>query len=874
MSHKKTVLIVEDEALNREILSVILSDTYETIEAENGMDALEILRAHKDDISLILLDLFMPVMDGYSFLDVLVHDKELSLIPVVVTTQESTNGTEVDALKHGATDFVPKPYNRDVILNRVARLIKFRETAAFVNQMNTDRLTGLMSKDYFCVKADEMITQNPDKEYVVVCTDFEDFNLYNDLFGYEEGNRLLVKLAERIRENTEGRGICGRLQADKFVCLVESDYERSSREKYVELLSKDQIFTFKNVRMKWGIYEVDSDTDISVEKMCDRAQLAVQSIKGIYGKYYHVYDDALREALVKEKRITDAMMGALSDEQFVVYLQPKYNLTDNSMNGAEALVRWKHPEWGMIPPGEFIPVFEKNGFIFNLDCYVWEKTCQIISGWIRNGKPVVPVSVNVSRADLYRKNLVTVLSGLVEKYDIPYYLLHLEITESAYASNPYQIMTSVEELRALGFIIEMDDFGSGYSSLNMLGEMKLDIMKLDIAFVRNETAKSLNSSILSNIVTMAHKLHLSVTAEGVETINQLQRLKSIGCDTAQGYFFSKPVPVEEFEVLALNDARLRDNRPSFPEPHNRFEGLSVLVVDEDADYYSKMTDAFSGSNRVIHAEDTESAIDIINSQLSDGCVDIAAVVVSNTLRDNGAEKVVRYIRQTQAIMDLPIILAFSNSGQVTEAAFLDQVNDILCKSHPTHDVMKHIKLMVNLCSYREHISLLKKVAYHDYMTGILNRRGLDDEIIKLKPTDMPIAVCLFDMDNLKEINDFLGHARGDWAIKGFADIMKNVLGEDNIFCRFGGDEIIAVIRNCGDREAISEKLGKVLHDYTEMFEKNNLAIDDLLISCSGGAAIWETRGDSYGEVFDRADKALYKAKLTGKNKFYIWDDDM
>lgn len=873
MSHKKTILIVEDDALNREILSAILADTYDTVEAENGKEALEILTAHKDEISLILLDLFMPIMDGYSFLDVVSQDKELSLVPVIVTTHDSNNITETDALRHGATDFVTKPYNRDIILNRVARLIKFREKAAFINRMNTDILTGFMSKDYFYVKADEMITQNPDKEYNIVCTDIEDFNLYNDIFGYEEGDRLLVKLSKQIRENLENRGICGRFQADKFVCLVESDYERSSREKFIELLSKDQFFTFKNVRIKWGIYEVD-DSDISVEKMCDRAQLAVQSIKGIYGKYYHVYDDALREALVKEKRITDAMRGALLDEQFVVYLQPKYNLTDNSMNGAEALVRWKHPEWGMIPPGEFIPVFEKNGFIFNLDCYVWEKTCQIISGWIRDGKPVVPVSVNVSRADLYRKNLVTVLSGLVEKYDIPYHLLHLEITESAYVENPYQIVTSVEELRTLGFIIEMDDFGSGYSSLNMLGEMKLDIMKLDMAFVRNETAKSLNCSILSNVVTMAHKLHLSVTAEGVETINQLQRLKAIGCDTAQGYFFSKPVPVEEFEVLTLNDARFRDNRPSFPESHNRFEGPSVLVVDEDADYYSKMTDAFRGSNRVIHAEDTESAIDIINRQLSDGCVDIDAVVVSNTLRDNGAEKVVRYIRQTQAIMDLPIILTFSNSGQVTKGAFLDQVNDILCKSHPEHDVMKHIKLMVNLCSYREQISLLKKVAYHDYMTGILNRRGLDDEIIKLKPTDMPIAVCLFDMDNLKEINDSLGHARGDWAIKSFADIIKSALGEDNIFCRFSGDEIIAIIRNCGDREALSENLGRVLHDYTEMFEKNNLVIDNLLISCSAGAAIWETRGDSYGEVFDRADKALYKAKSTGKNKFCIWDEDM
>lgn len=873
MNHKKTILIVEDDALNREILSAILADTYDTVEAENGKEALEILTAHKDEISLILLDLFMPIMDGYSFLDVVSQDKELSLVPVIVTTHDSNNITETDALRHGATDFVPKPYNRDIILNRVARLIKFRETAAFINQMNTDRLTGLMSKDYFCIKADEIITHNPDKEYVIVCTDIEDFNMYNDLFGYEEGNRLLMKLAEQILEDIQDRGICGRLQADKFVCLVERDFELSRRDKFVERLSKDQIFTFKNVRLRWGIYEVD-DYDISVETMCDRAQLAVQSIKGIYGRHYHVYDDSLRETLVKEKRITDAMIGALEDEQFVVYLQPKYSLTDNTMNGAEALVRWKHPEWGMIPPGEFIPIFEKNGFIFNLDCYVWEKTCQIISGWIRDGKPVVPVSVNVSRADLYRKNLFSVLSGLVEKYDIPYYLLHLEITESAYANNPYQIMTSVEELRAIGFIIEMDDFGSGYSSLNMLGEMKLDVMKLDMAFVRNETSKSVNSSILSNIVTMAHKLHLSVTAEGVETIDQLQRLKAIGCDTAQGYFFSKPVPVEEFDILASNDAALRENKPVMPEFNSRFDGLSVLVVDEDEDYYSKMRTAFKGANKVIYADCADAAIEIIKDQLASGYVDIMAVVLSNSLRENGAERVVGYIRQMQAIMDMPIILAYSNYGQVTEGSFINQVNEILCKNHPANDVMKHIQLMVNLCSYREQINLLKNVAYYDYMTGILNRRGLDDEIIKLKPTDMPIAVCLFDMDNLKEINDSLGHARGDWAIKGFADIMKSVLGDDNIFCRFGGDEIIAIIRNCGDRESLEKKLARVLHDYTEVFEKNNLVIDNLLISCSAGAAIWETRGDSYGEVFDRADKALYKAKSTGKNKFCIWDEDM
>ena len=246
------------------------------------------------------------------------------------------------------------------------------------------------------------------------------------------------------------------------------------------------------------------------------------------------------------------MQTALSEKQFTVYFQPKHSLNDDSMIGAEALVRWIHPEWGFMSPGEFIPLFEKNGFIRNLDEFVWESVCEKLCEWKNKGYPLVPVSVNVSRADIYRSNVIETLSRLIEKYKIDPSLLHLEITESAYTENPEQIISTVEALQNKGFVIEMDDFGSGYSSLNMLSQMSLDILKLDMQFIRYEMSKPAEQSLLNDIVNMAHRLHLKVVAEGVETVDQKERLKSMKCDYAQGYFYAKPAAAAEYEKLLMN----------------------------------------------------------------------------------------------------------------------------------------------------------------------------------------------------------------------------------------------------------------------------------------------------------------------------------
>lgn len=546
MKTGKKILIVEDNELNRAILSEILSEEYSILEAGNGLDALKILESERDEIALILLDVMMPVMDGYTFLDRVREDEELTLIPVIVMTQGDSEEDEVAALTHGATDFVPKPYRPRIILHRIASIINLRETAAMVNQFRYDRLTGLYTKEFFYQKVRECLDANPDREYTIMCTNYENFKWYNDTFGRESGDRLLIEGADLLRKRVGDEAIICRYSADRFLCFQDSETERMGRKCFIEGRVHNRSELKENLTVKLGIYEI-SDRSIPVEQMCDRALLVVDSVKGMYNKYIAVYNEELREKLLREKKITDVMATALEEGQFIVYLQPKYSLNDNRIIGAEALVRWIHPEWGFMSPGEFIPLFEKNDFISYLDKFVWETVCARLQNWKEKGYHVLPVSVNVSRADIFKLDLVDVFNGLIRKYDIDPDYLHLEITESAYTDHSEQIIGTVEKLRKLGFTIEMDDFGSGYSSLNMLSQMSLDILKLDMKFIQNEMMKPVEQSILNDIISMAHRLNLKVVAEGIETEEQAERLRTLDCDYAQGYYFAKPMPIEEFE---------------------------------------------------------------------------------------------------------------------------------------------------------------------------------------------------------------------------------------------------------------------------------------------------------------------------------------
>ncbi len=566
MSAKKNILVVEDNPLNRALLCQILLPDYNVLEAENGRQALDMLAQYGEDISLILLDIVMPVMDGYTFLSRMKGNPAFTSIPVIVTTQSDSESDEVASLAHGAADFVVKPYKPQIILHRVAGIINLRETAAMINLFKYDQLTGLYSKTFFFERVKEILRQNPNTEYDIICSDIENFKMINDIFGMAAGDRLLCGIADLYTNLLDGRGICGRLSADRFGCLLEHGWVYTDEMFARALADVNTLSDSKNVVMKWGIYAA-CGAAATVEQMYDRALLAAQSIKGQYGKYFALYDDELRSIWLHKQAITDSMESSLAEKQFEIYLQPKYRLSDGALAGAEALVRWNHPEWGLQPPAEFIPLFEQNGFISKLDRYVWDRTCGVLKAWADSGNPFLPISVNVSRADLYHADLTEYLSDTIQKYRLSPSLLHLEITESAYTENPQQIIDTVGRLRKLGFIIEMDDFGSGYSSLNMLSKMPVDILKLDLKFIQSEIDVPSNEGILQFIINLARTMKLSVVAEGVETEKQLERLREIGCDCAQGYYLARPMPVRAFEALIKGgDSRNERSPAGFAAP--------------------------------------------------------------------------------------------------------------------------------------------------------------------------------------------------------------------------------------------------------------------------------------------------------------------
>lgn len=552
-----TVLIVEDNEINRSLLAMILEDTYDVLEACNGREALEILQNSKNTISAVITDLIMPEMNGYQFLEVYSSSPQFANIPVIVSTSQSDSESEVKCLEYGAWDFIKKPYNAEIIRFRVKNVIERSELYVLRKlryQEQFDTLTGIYILNMFVQQTKNLLKENPETDFMILHFDISKFQIYNSVFGRREGDKLLCHIADMLRElgTYERRITYCHIEADAFcVCMPakDSDYIQKMMDEFQRDFREYQ--KDYNILVNVGVFYVE-DREASVPSMIDHAKLASKECKGSYIKNYYIYTEQMGKSVEEAQRIISDMERAMKEEQFVLYLQPKYGLTSYELEGAEVLIRWMKPE-GMVPPGKFIPVFEKNGQIMKLDYYIWEHSCQLIRSWLDRGFEPFPVSVNISRVSLYNPRIVEEIYELTVKYDIPPRLFQLELTESAYTDNPEAIKKAMQQLREYGFTILMDDFGSGYSSLNVLKDITVDVLKLDMKFLEGSGSENLkrSESIVANVIHLAKDLHLPVIAEGVEELEQVKFLNSVGCDYAQGYYFAKPMPVEEYEKLAF-----------------------------------------------------------------------------------------------------------------------------------------------------------------------------------------------------------------------------------------------------------------------------------------------------------------------------------
>ena len=545
---KRQILIVEDEFVNREILKAYLEPEYEVLCAETGEEAREKIRAGFDIISLILLDLNLPDLHGMDILRWIREDTHFSKIPVIVMTSDKES--EVESLTIGAVDFITKPYPMPkVIQARVRRIIELNETRDLIRETSRDSLTGLFNREYFFHYAEQYDHFHQDEPTDAIVMDVNHFRMINERYGKAFADEVLRRIGIAMKAFVkQNGGIACRREADRFLlyCPHRTDYTSLSEE----VAAAAGGGMKGKIRIRLGVYS-GVDKTIEMEQRFDRAKSAADTIRNSYNVTVALYDDELHDKEVYAERLLDEFQEAIDQKQFLVFFQPKFDIRPEKpmLCGAEALVRWKHPELGMISPGVFIPLFESNGLVRDLDHYVWREAAAQIRAWKQNPGKAVPVSINVSRVDMMDPDLQDILRGLIEDNGLEYGDLHLEITESAYTQDAKQIIDTVNVLRSMGFVIEMDDFGSGYSSLNMVTSLPIDVLKLDMGFIRSAFSKGGDTRMIGVIVDIAQALNVAMIAEGVETKEQMLALKELGCDIVQGYYFSRPVPADELETF-------------------------------------------------------------------------------------------------------------------------------------------------------------------------------------------------------------------------------------------------------------------------------------------------------------------------------------
>lgn len=535
---KRTILVVEDNELNREILHSILDEKYNVIEAENGQIGLDLLEQNKSSIACILLDIQMPVLDGYGFLEIANQNEFYKQIPVIVMTSDKNE--EEKALTEGASDFVTKPYLPSVIFKRIEALIRLKESVHALVETRLDQLTGLSNRAFFHFVSDNLLKQNLTDKFTYILINIKDFSYINTAYGEKECDDLL-KLIGSILKELESRAFAiSRYSGDSFAILINSEIDYNTAIAEVGAKIK-QLSPIKNVELRFAVYE-NPEKDLTTHIIMNRLFMTMFSMPTNSEKHTILFNKNIIEKENKLHLITSKAQDSLKNQDFKVYIQPKHNCKTNALEGAEALVRWIHPTFGFISPGDFIPTFEDNGFITKLDIYTFKKTCEFQAKLLKMGLKPVPISINLSRRDLAVFTDMELIESTIAHYGISKDLIHFEITESL-CGDAGDVIHKAEIIRNAGFKIEIDDFGSGYSSLGLISTIPMDVLKLDITFARN-LDKQIN--VVKYVIALAHDLGAKTVAEGVETEEQKNIYRDLGCDCIQGYFYSKPLSEDDF----------------------------------------------------------------------------------------------------------------------------------------------------------------------------------------------------------------------------------------------------------------------------------------------------------------------------------------
>ena len=546
----RSILVVEDNELNREMLCAMLEDRYNVLQAENGKEGLEVLQENYRDISIIVLDVQMPVMNGYEFLHAVKDDDLLREIPVIVATGSSDIEEEERCLELGATDFVIKPYKKNIVLKRISNIIRLRESASTLKEVEFDDLTGVFTRQAFFHHAQKILQDNPDIDFTLAISDIQDFTLVKERYGMKVANDLLLRNVALLRKAQVENYVFGRYDDNQFIVMAPSseryaEIRKQRRGRLTIPLPEEGVAV-----LKFGVKR-SIEHDVSIKEHCRHVLMALDTIKHVYGVNYTLFDENMQKYYDRRIAIERSMVKALENGDFQIFYQPKHDSRTGELVGAEALVRWTHPEFGFLSPAEFIPVFEQTGFISEVDFYAWKRTCMNQREWQDKGLRIVPISVNCSRSELLQNDFLHKWFKPLKDSALSSQYMHLEVTESLFTEHFDKLSEVLRECQQRGVKIELDDFGTGYSSLSMFQLLPLDIIKFDMAFVKGLDSPR-QARVMAACVRLVHNLGLKSIAEGVETSQQLEKVKEMGIDAVQGYYYSRPLPKAEFEQYLMS----------------------------------------------------------------------------------------------------------------------------------------------------------------------------------------------------------------------------------------------------------------------------------------------------------------------------------
>ena len=539
---KRKILVVEDNELNCEILSSFLEEKFEVLIAENGEEGLKILVEHYRELSVILLDICMPVCDGFEFLRRRNADRILSTIPVIVMTGSNSQDAELQCLDLGAVDFIPKPYNIKIVMGRINSVIKLRESVQMITAVENDELTGVYTRQAFFYHAKKLLKLRSNERFHLVIADIRDFKLINSSYGEKMGDKILCYLAKTYTKMIK-TGLVSRYGSDQFVCIAygECDLSAETMMKLEKEIAGNA--PIPNLMIKYGIYE-NIDKSLPVSVICDRGFMAIRSIRDNYECSIAYYTEKMKQKQMRDRELENRFESAMSNGEFVAYFQPKYDVKTEKISGAESLVRWINPDGSMVMPGEFIPLYERDGLIVKLDEYIFRYVCEFQRERMERGQELLPISVNLSRGSIHYSGVVERYMEIIKENGIPFSCVPIELTETA-TLNRVVIRDFTERLVNAGFALHMDDFGAGYSSLITLSELPFDTMKIDKSLI-DGISQQKGRIVVQQGIILGHGLGMKVVAEGVESAEQVELLREMECDDIQGFYYSRPLPKDEF----------------------------------------------------------------------------------------------------------------------------------------------------------------------------------------------------------------------------------------------------------------------------------------------------------------------------------------